>query len=412
MPRIFISYRRTDSSTVSGRIYDHLAEVFGDDNVFKDVYDIPAGSDFRQVIEDNINASNIQLIVIGPTWIDVKAADGTRRLDNTEDAVRIEVESGLNCRDILLIPVLVSGAPMPRPEQFPESMRDLSFRNAVTIRDDPDFRTDISNLIRAIKQRESQRAQGQFRRRLPIFATSAVLGIVVLLLIVYAATRQQMPQVSVIISTKTSVVQLASTLAPSLEAPTTTPLPASATALPASATTASGLTPDTPDAAKAVALIREGDALQQQNDYSSALDRYTQALVLDPTNAEAYISRASVYSLLGTNFDQAIQDANQAIQLDPNNYWNYDELGKIYSADEKYDLSVQAYSKALALQSVPSGYLGRGRAYHLLGDIPDALADLTHSIELDPTNLDVYVERAWTNYDAKTIRTPSLTLAL
>ena len=82
MPRVFISYRRSDSSTISGRIYDHLARIFNDANVFKDVYDIPAGSDFRKVIEENINACRAQLVIIGPTWLDTQAADGSRRLDD------------------------------------------------------------------------------------------------------------------------------------------------------------------------------------------------------------------------------------------------------------------------------------------------------------------------------------------
>ena len=84
------------------------------------------------MIEDNINACHAQLIIIGPTWLDTLApTDNTRRLDDANDAVRIEVETGLNCKDILLIPVLVRGANMPAPDQLPESIRDLSFRNAI-----------------------------------------------------------------------------------------------------------------------------------------------------------------------------------------------------------------------------------------------------------------------------------------
>jgi hypothetical protein len=118
MPRIFISYRRTDSSTISGRMYDHLVREFGDENVFKDVYDIPAGSDFRQVIRDNIYSCNVQLVIIGTGWVDARSADGARRLDNPDDFVRIEVETGLTCPTIRLIPVLVSSAPMPSPAQL------------------------------------------------------------------------------------------------------------------------------------------------------------------------------------------------------------------------------------------------------------------------------------------------------
>ena len=104
---------------------------------------------------------------------------------------------------------------------------------------------------------------------------------------------------------------------------------------------------------------------------------------------------------MGVNFEQAVEDAKTAIRIDPNNYWNYDELGKIYFSNEKYDLSVQAYTSALSLESNASGYLGRGMAYHLLADYPHALADLTKADQIDRGNLDVYMERGWTNFDAK-----------
>jgi hypothetical protein len=47
MPRIFISYRRSDSGMFTGRIHDQLKASFGAGSVFRDMYNIPAGSDFR-----------------------------------------------------------------------------------------------------------------------------------------------------------------------------------------------------------------------------------------------------------------------------------------------------------------------------------------------------------------------------
>jgi len=91
MPRIFISYRRTDSPDVAGRIYERFAARFGRKNVFKDIDNIPVGTDFRAVIEDALLNCQVMLVVIGPNWLDAKDAEGKRRLDNPEDFVRIEV---------------------------------------------------------------------------------------------------------------------------------------------------------------------------------------------------------------------------------------------------------------------------------------------------------------------------------
>lgn len=51
MAKVFISYRRTDSAQVTGRIYDHLVRFYGEKNVFKDVDSIPLGDDFRRSLE-------------------------------------------------------------------------------------------------------------------------------------------------------------------------------------------------------------------------------------------------------------------------------------------------------------------------------------------------------------------------
>lgn len=50
-PRVFISYRRQDSSGATGRIYDRLVTHFGSSAVFRDLEGIRPGQDFAQVIE-------------------------------------------------------------------------------------------------------------------------------------------------------------------------------------------------------------------------------------------------------------------------------------------------------------------------------------------------------------------------
>ena len=51
MPKIFISYRRNDSATSAGRIYDHLINHFGQGQVFMDVDTIRPGLNFVEVVE-------------------------------------------------------------------------------------------------------------------------------------------------------------------------------------------------------------------------------------------------------------------------------------------------------------------------------------------------------------------------
>jgi hypothetical protein len=156
MARIFISYRRADSMTITGRIHDRLVDAFGDENVFKDVDNLPIGVDFRSVINREIGSSDVLLVIIGPNWVNATDEYGQRRLDTPTDFVRIEVELALRRKTLLIVPLLVNGAMMPTEDQLPEPIRDLVFRHAAIVRDDPDFRRDIARLIEQITKYVSQ----------------------------------------------------------------------------------------------------------------------------------------------------------------------------------------------------------------------------------------------------------------
>lgn len=149
--RIFISYRRSDSADVTGRIHDRLVKHFGEGNVFQDVEDIPLGMDFAENIQEVVGKCDAFLAIIGDEWIDAADKDGGRRLDNPADYVRLEIESALQ-RKIPLIPVLVQGAEMPAPDLLPDSIRNLARRNAIRVRPNPDFRPDMERLIEGLEK--------------------------------------------------------------------------------------------------------------------------------------------------------------------------------------------------------------------------------------------------------------------
>jgi hypothetical protein len=91
---IFISYRREDSSHITGRIYDELCAKFGEGSVFKDVNKIPIGVNFKEYIQNAITGRCAVLIaVIGPHWS--KSSSGQERLRDEDDHLRIEIETAL-----------------------------------------------------------------------------------------------------------------------------------------------------------------------------------------------------------------------------------------------------------------------------------------------------------------------------
>lgn len=146
---IFVSYRREDTADVTGRIYDRLIQHFGRSLVFKDVDSIPIGVDYRRHVDEKIGQCAVMLAVIGSHWIEARDAKGHRRLDDPQDFVRIEIESALR-RGAVVVPVLVCGAAMPTVAELPDSLRDLTYRNAIAVRPDPDFHPDMNRLIAGI----------------------------------------------------------------------------------------------------------------------------------------------------------------------------------------------------------------------------------------------------------------------
>ena len=149
--QIFISYRRDDSSYVTSYINDLLRKEFGDDAVFTDVDNIALGVDFRAVLDEIVSQCQVVLAVMGADWLTARNQEGELRLEDPGDFVRIEIESAL-ARNIPVIPLLVGGAKMPAPQELPESIRGLAFRNGIQIRPAPDFGVDMARLIKNLRR--------------------------------------------------------------------------------------------------------------------------------------------------------------------------------------------------------------------------------------------------------------------
>lgn len=150
--KIFISYRRADSKYVVDRIRDRLIVAYGEQSVFRDIESIPLGKNFSTVLDNETNGCNAMLVVIGPQWADIRDVQGNKRLLDPGDFTRIEIEAGLRRQEILVIPVLVMNAVMPTTQDLPESLSDLAYRNAISVRNDPDFDHDIQRLISSMNK--------------------------------------------------------------------------------------------------------------------------------------------------------------------------------------------------------------------------------------------------------------------
>ncbi|WP_048709319.1 LCCL domain-containing protein [Microvirga massiliensis] len=170
--KIFINYRRDDSTGTAGRMHDRLAEAFGRKNLFMDVDHIPAGVDFVEYLRAQLAACDVFLAVIGPNWLQAKDDSGNLRLHDPNDFVAIEIAAAL-ARNIRVIPVLIDGARMPAASELPESLKPLVRRQAVELRH-THFGRDAEALNDKI--REARRAETLLPgRRLALPAAAVAL---------------------------------------------------------------------------------------------------------------------------------------------------------------------------------------------------------------------------------------------
>jgi hypothetical protein len=150
MSKIVVSYRRSDSQAIAGRIVDRLIAEFGEQSVFMDVDNIPFGIDFRQHIQSVLAQAQVLIAVVGPDWLGT-GADGGSRIGEEDDPVRVEIETALR-QEIVVIPVLVNGASMPKAAALPESLRNFAFLNAAPVDIGRDFRPHVDRLVQSIDE--------------------------------------------------------------------------------------------------------------------------------------------------------------------------------------------------------------------------------------------------------------------
>lgn len=176
MASVFISYRRDDSAGEAGRLADALEARFGKERVFRDVEDIPAGEDFARAIDRALAKADTLLVVIGREWLAVRSAAGQRRLDDTQDFVRLEVESAL-AHELRVLPVLVRGTPMPATDELPESLRPLARIQAHELSDSR-WDYDVRKLVDLLEQGSGwQSSMRKYRRS--VLAAAAALALIV-----------------------------------------------------------------------------------------------------------------------------------------------------------------------------------------------------------------------------------------
>jgi ABC-type amino acid transport substrate-binding protein len=155
--RIFISYRREDAAYPAGWLFNRLADSYGKGQIFKDVDNIELGQDFVERITAAVGSCDVLLALIGPQWLTIADERGRRRIDSSDDFVRLEIEVALT-REVLVIPILVDGATMPDADELPPSLANLVRRHALELSPDR-FEFDTGRLLKVLDKTLAEAAR-------------------------------------------------------------------------------------------------------------------------------------------------------------------------------------------------------------------------------------------------------------
>jgi tetratricopeptide (TPR) repeat protein len=128
--------------------------------------------------------------------------------------------------------------------------------------------------------------------------------------------------------------------------------------------------------------------------FDEAIRDHSEALLLNPTLADAYIGRGFAYQRKGEP-EKAVIDFSAAIRLDPNSPAAYYNRGMIFLQNSEVERALPDFEEAVRCNPRSAETLVmRGLCYVAKHDLDRALASFDGAIATDPMNAMGYMERA------------------
>jgi hypothetical protein len=166
--RVFISYRTIDGADKATALARDLDALFGQEQIFLDKDDLPAGSRWRDEVTRALNDAPILLVLVTPMYLGARDGAGKLCIEREDDPVRDELAAAIAAK-AHVIPLLCDGvAETPSAAALPAPFDQLSERTWRRLRA-YDWREDLARLS------EDLRALGVLPRTTPAPLGSAPL---------------------------------------------------------------------------------------------------------------------------------------------------------------------------------------------------------------------------------------------
>jgi hypothetical protein len=155
--RVFINYRREDTSSDARVLHARLSALFGEENVFFDVGQQP-GIDWVAATRTSGSQGGAFLALIGRRWLSIlRDRRALEASEGQDDLVRREIEWALRDWPGYVIPVLIDTT-MPESVALPRSIRGLCRKQAAELRH-ASFDRDLGELLARLERIAAERAE-------------------------------------------------------------------------------------------------------------------------------------------------------------------------------------------------------------------------------------------------------------
>ncbi|HTY63280.1 MAG TPA: tetratricopeptide repeat protein [Acidobacteriota bacterium] len=146
-------------------------------------------------------------------------------------------------------------------------------------------------------------------------------------------------------------------------------------------------------AAQVQALFDEGGKLADAGKHAEAIEKFQQALALDPQQANILGNMAESYRKLG-KLDEALDSYKKAIAIAPNDGIFYTNMGVVLEKMGKKEESLEAYKKASTLNTGGSAqsHFNLGASFANSGKTDEAIDAFRQAIAADPNFADAYYQ--------------------
>ncbi|MEM7760619.1 MAG: tetratricopeptide repeat protein [Cyanobacteria bacterium P01_A01_bin.40] len=139
-----------------------------------------------------------------------------------------------------------------------------------------------------------------------------------------------------------------------------------------------------------------GDAYHNLQNHEQAIQDWSQALAINPNDAELLTHRGISY-LKTQQLAKGIEDLRQVTQLCPHHpeaYQIYLYLGSACVASDRPEEAINYLDKVIEIDpNISVAYNTRCGAYMVMGNLEKAIAELDRVIELEPQSVASYCNR-------------------